>query len=146
MIDPILIPIFGVCIPIVIVPASLLFKYKKFQRECEYAERMKALEVGRTLSGDEPWWSPSRIIVAIGAGVPVGVFGLAWLVTETAGAQEEVWVGAIMIGMTSVICGSLLAAKQFARTGHVGSGTSSPHLADKPHFDPDAYDVAGRRG
>ena len=47
--DPILIPILGVFIPIVVVPASLIFKFYKYKRECEHLERMKALEVGRTL-------------------------------------------------------------------------------------------------
>ena len=43
--DPILIPILGVFVPIVVVPASLIFKFYKYKRECEHLERMKALEV-----------------------------------------------------------------------------------------------------
>ena len=66
--DPILIPILGVFIPIVVVPASLTFKYYKYKRACEHLERIKALDVGRTLPQDEPWWSPSKTIVAMGAG------------------------------------------------------------------------------
>ena len=41
MIEPVLIPILGVMIPIVVVPASLTFKYFKLKRECEHAERMR---------------------------------------------------------------------------------------------------------
>jgi hypothetical protein len=144
MVDPILIPIFGVLIPIVVVPASLTFKYFKFKRECEHAERMKALEVGATLPGDEPWWSPSRICVAIGAGVPIGVFGLAWLASTSSNAREEVWIGASMVGLTSVICGSILAAKEFTRRGRAEAAFQTAFA--KPYFDADAYDVAGRRG
>jgi hypothetical protein len=144
MADPILIPIFGVMIPIVIVPASLTFKYFKLKRECEHAERMRALEVGRTLPGDEPWWSPSKTIVAIGAGVPLGSFGLAWLTTVSTSAREEIWIGSTLVGMTSVLCGSFLAAKEFARRGRAEAQALAAF--EKPYLDADAYDVAGSRG
>jgi hypothetical protein len=143
--DPNLIPIIvGVSIPIVVVPASLLFKYSKYKRECEHLERMKALEVGRTLPGDEPWWSPSRTIVAIGAGVPVGVFGCAWLASVSSRVHEEVWVMAGMVGVTSVICGTVLAAKESARRRQTEAAIQAVY--EKPYLDADAYDVAGRRG
>jgi hypothetical protein len=142
--DPILIPILGVFIPIVVVPAALVFKFFKYKRECEHLERMKALEVGRTLPGDEPWWSPSRTSVAIGAGVPVGVFGWAWLASVSSHAHEEVRVMAGMVGVASVICGSILAAKESARRHQAEAALQSAF--EKSYIDADAYDVAGRRG
>jgi hypothetical protein len=142
--DAILIPILGVFVPIVVVPAALVFKYAKYKRECEHLERMKALEVGRTLPGDEPWWSPSRTIVAIGAGVPVGVFGCAWLASVSSQAHEEVWVMAGMVGIASVICATILATKESARRHQAEAALQAAF--EKPYIDADAYDVAGRRG
>ena len=49
-----------------------------------------------------------------------------------------------MVGVTSVICGSILAAKESARRRQI---EASSHTAfEKPYIDADAYDVAGRRG
>jgi hypothetical protein len=142
--DPILIPILGVFIPIVVVPASLTFKYYKYKRECEHIERIKALEVGRTLPGDEPWWSPSKTIVAMGAGVPIGVFAFAWLAAVSSNAHEEVWVMAGLVGIAGVIAGTILAAKESAQRHQTEAALQSAF--EKPYIDADAYDVAGRRG
>ena len=92
MMDPIIIPIVGMAIPIVIVPVALGIKYARRERELEHAERMKALELGRTLPQDEPLWSPGRLCLAIGVGVPIGVFGFAWLASGGEGIKRSVAV------------------------------------------------------
>lgn len=138
-----LIPLVGMLIPIVIVPVALGVRYARHERGLEHAERMKALDLGRTLPRDEPWWSPARISVAIGAGVPVGVFVCAWLATVSSGFHDGVWISATGVGMTAVISGSVLAAKHFAHRAQAENGL----YATKPVFDDaDAYDVVGRRG
>ena len=70
--EAIAIPIMALLIPIIVAPTAIVFRYVRFHREIKHAERMRALELGRPFPGDEPWWSPERIIVAIGAGVPLG--------------------------------------------------------------------------
>ena len=142
--SPLLIPIFALLIPIIVVPASLALKYARYERELEHKERMRALELGRRMPGEEPWVTPGRISLAIGAVVPVGVFFFAWMADQAGGHQDEVWVGVTMVAITSVLCGSMLAAKHFnqqART-NVYANVSSP---GKPMMDADAFDVVGAR-
>ena len=142
--SPIVIPILALLIPIIIVPTALGIKFAQKMRELEHAERMRALELGRTLPGDEPWSSPARISVAIGAGVPVGVFGIAWLASGAFGYQEAVWRGATMTGIAAVVSGSLLAAKHFNHRAEAERIAAGPY--SKPYADADAFDVVGSRG
>ena len=62
--DPLIIPIVALLIPIIIVPTALGIKHAKFLREVKHAERMRAMELGRTRAEDESW-SPASIIVRI---------------------------------------------------------------------------------
>jgi hypothetical protein len=140
-INPILIPIIAMLIPMIVVPVALGLKYARHVRELEHAERIRALELGRTLPQDEPWWSPPRLCAAIGAGVPVGVFFCAWMASTLDHHREEVWVAAALVGMTSVICGTALTAKHFAYRAQ----TEGRYVA-KPTIDADAFDVVSRRG
>ena len=114
MIDPLVIPIVAVMIPMVVVPTSLYFKHARHLRELEHAERMKALAVGRYLPQDEPWWSPPRLCLAIAAGVPASVFFFAWMASESLGFHEEIWVSAGIVGLAGVVSGSLLANRHLA--------------------------------
>jgi hypothetical protein len=142
--NPLVIPVIALLIPIVIVPAALGIKFAQRQRELEHAERMRALELGRTLPQDEPWWSPSKIAATIGAGVPVGSSLCAWLATESSGYHEEVWLFSGMVGVAGVICGSILAAKQLAHRAEAERAAASANA--KPLMDSDAFDVVGSRG
>jgi len=142
--SPMVIPIVGMFIPIVIVPFALGFKYSHKMREMEHAERMRALELGRTLPRDEPWSSPARISLSIGAGVPVGVFCFAWLASNSIGYHETVWQGAAMTGIAAVISGSILAAKHFTHRAEAESLAANQYA--KPQVDADAFDVVGSRG
>ena len=63
---------------------------------------MKALEVGRSLPQDEPWWSPPRLCLAIAAGVPASVFFVAWMASASIGFHEEIWVSAGIVGLAAV--------------------------------------------
>jgi hypothetical protein len=141
--DPLIIPICALAIPIIVVPVALGLKHARLLRELEHAERMKALELGRTLPQDETWWNPSRICVAIGAGVPIAAVCTAWWTTAAVGFHEEVWILSGMVGIASVISGSALAAKHFAHQARDGNIT---HDLTKPRFDADAYDVVSTRG
>ena len=144
-----IIPIFGMMIPIIIVPIAIIMKFVSLKRQLEHAERIKALEMGRTLPQDEPWWSPSRIAVAIGAGVPIASLAIAFMATEASGSREEVWAIAGTVGLAGVIGGTTLSVKHFnhkARMELAALEANQYPMNGKPEFDPDAYDVAGRRG
>jgi hypothetical protein len=139
------IAIVALSIPIIIAPFAIGFRFARQSRELEHRERMKALELGRTLSKDEPWCTPARISLTIGAGVPIGVFTCAWLATASSGFQQDIWLSSMSVGVTSVICGSVLAAKHFT---HRANAEALAYRAsfEKPTIDEDAYDVVGRRG
>ena len=140
-----IISVVALLIPIIVVPTALGIKYSLRVREMEHRERMRALELGRTLPCDEPWSSPARICLAVGVGVPLGVFLCAWMASLAVGYQESIWMSSMAVGMTAVISGSVLAGKHFnqrARAETDGSaGYGKPYLADA-----DAFDVAGSRG
>jgi hypothetical protein len=141
--ESIVIPIMGMSIPIIIVPTVMAFKHARYLREVEHAERMKAMELGRTLPGDEPL-SPASIATAIGAGVPLSSLVLAWLADLTSGGRsgEAVWVAAGAVALGGLICGTILAYRHFATRPQPATYQEAP----KPEYDPDAYDVVGRRG
>jgi hypothetical protein len=140
--DPLAIPIVALLIPIVIVPVALGFKHARLLRELEHAERMKAMELGRTLPQDEPWWTPARISVALGVGVPIAVSCCAWWTTAAVGYHEEIWIMSGMVSLAGVICGTALMAKNLTARAR-----AERLAADmKPAFDADAYDVVSTRG
>jgi hypothetical protein len=140
--DALLIPIIGMMIPIVIVPTALGFKHARFLREVKHAERMRAMELGRTLPEDDPL-SPATIATGIGAGVPLGSLFIAWLADRTSeGDAETIWIASSMVALGGLICGTILAARHFATRNQ--PATYQDTL--KPEYDPDAFDVVGRRG
>jgi hypothetical protein len=123
------------------VAIALSQRNERRKRELEHIERMKALEFGRTLPQDEPWWSPPRLAVLIGGVVPLGVFLSVGLTTSAVGFHEPMWIAAGIVGMTSVISGSILAGRSFSQR------KASPHIDDaKPYLEEDAYDVVSARG
>jgi hypothetical protein len=137
--DAYIIPIVGMLIPIIIVPTALGFKHARFLREVEHAERMKAMELGQTLPEDQPW-TPAHIAVAIGAGVPIAAMFIAFIAAPKAGSSEGVWMATMLIGVAGVIGGTVLASMQFSKRDQAAASD------EKPAYDPDAYDVVGRRG
>lgn len=144
MIDPLLIPIAGIALPLVLVPVILAIRYARYERQLEHAERIKALELGRTLPKDEAWWTLPRIGVAIGAGVPAAVFFCAWQAGESQDDPRAAWIAAAVVGLAAVVCGSGLTAWHFCRRRD-SSGAFGGHRAKAP-FDADAYDVVSSRG
>jgi hypothetical protein len=116
-------------------------RQERRKREVEHIERMRALELGRTLPQDEPWWSPPRIALSIGAAVPLGVFFLVFLSSLVVGYHEPMWLAACIVGVAGVISGSVLAYHSFdARALATGPGML------KPPVEEDAYDVVASRG
>lgn len=144
MIDPMLIPIAAIAMPIVLVPIILGIRHARIERELEHAERIKALELGRTLPQDEGWWTLPRISVAIGAGVPVAVFFCAWQASQSMDEPKVVWIGAAIVGLGAVISGSMLAARHLSHRDGLSQAGYAYQV--KPRVDDDAYDVVSSRG
>jgi hypothetical protein len=142
--NALVIPILALVIPIVLGPVALGLRHARLLREREHEERMRALELGRTLPQDESWATPGRICMAIGAGVPVGVFVCAWLATAAVGFREGIWLPAMSVAVTAVISGSILSGKHFAQRAEAERGGSEAFA--KQAFDADAYDVVSSRG
>jgi hypothetical protein len=138
--DPILIPLAALSIPIIVVPTSLAFKHARRVRELEHLERMRAIELGRSQPGDESWSMPARISTAIGAGVPIVSMIIAFLESQQQGYRFETWFFCGCTAIAGVIGGTCLASRFLIAPREADSTTS------KPVYDPDAFDVVSSRG
>jgi len=151
-IDPLLIPIVGILMPLVLVPTVIVLKHRHARREWEHKERMKAMEIRLpTPTGQSP--GKGTAIAAIGAGVPIASVLAALLASVAIGEQSLpqdsiplngiAWGCAALISfsalVTSLIMSSMSpkASKETDGAEHVMNG--------KPVFDPDAYDVVSSR-
>ena len=92
---------------------------------------------------DEAVWPKALVCVAIGAGVPVAAFGFTWLASFQPPTGNEIWFVPSFVSVVAVFAGVSLAARLFSPAS--GSDRSAGSLM-KVESDPDAYDVAGRRG
>ena len=63
-------------------------RHDRYKRELEHKERMRALELGRSLPGDAAWLSPATLALMIAGGVPIGIFACASVATVQAGSDE----------------------------------------------------------
>ena len=133
-----------------LIVIGALSKAKQAQRrkEMEHLERMKALEMGVAPSPVGMDWPAAAVCMAIGAGVPVGSFAICWLATLTADAPDGIWVAPVFVSFSAIGAARKLAHRVIdPRSGSKKKPTcarSAP--AGKPEFDPDAFDVVGRRG
>jgi hypothetical protein len=151
-IDPLIIPIVAILMPLVLAPTIIVLKQRHRRREWEHTERMKAMEIQLPTPPAE-WLGKGKGIAAIGAGVPIASV-IAALLASVAFGQESAhqdtialngiaWGCACVISVfalaTSLILASMSrkAAKEAASAEHVMNG--------KPVFDPDAYDVVSSR-
>ena len=83
--NTIAIPIVGMLIPIVIVPVALGIRLATHKRELEHLERMKALELGRTLRPGRALEQPRADLPRDRRGVPIGAFFFAWMASNSIG-------------------------------------------------------------
>jgi hypothetical protein len=134
-----LIPLVGGLALIFLIGMSVVLGIRSAARtkEMEHLERMRAIELGRPIANELGWWTPARMAVGIGVGVPIGVFAIGMAAAETSGAAPFIWPSAGAVGVAAVICGTVLAARLQSQ-GSTASTTSHA----KPYVNPDAYDVA----
>lgn len=138
MIDPLIIPLAALAVPIIVAPTAMAFKHAAKLRDLDHAERMRALELGRFNPADGEWTTNGRIGAGIGAGVPIIAMIAAMIATLETGFHQEIWMFSGMVGVAAVICGTILAAG--ARSAEVKG------IDAKPVYEPDAFDVVGSRG
>ena len=140
------------------------FLHARRERLLVHAERMKALEMGRELpdadtgaaerrkaqsdahiealvNADKPdSRSAARKCFSVAVWVPVGcaIFGVY------RGQSIVPWVATASISVAALICGTFLSMHRPAAKSAPYAGFNG--LVSKPSMDPDAFDVAGRRG
>lgn len=119
-------------------------RLERTKRELEHKERMRALELGRSLPGDGSWLSPLRAGVLVAAVVPIGVIGFASLSSLAIGYQEGTWQVAGVVSCFAVVCGTLLTSLASAR--QLQTSLASAPRVDKEQVEDDAYDVVSARG
>ncbi len=129
----------GMAIAPLAIWSSTRISHRK--RELEHMERMRAMELGRTLPQDEPRLSPTKIGALIAIAVPVASFISAATATSEAGYHEVVWLAAAMAGTAGVICGSILVFAAIRKPTY-----STASAVEKPYIEEDAYDVVSSRG
>jgi hypothetical protein len=150
--DPLYIPIVAILMPLILVPTTLVMKYRHQKRKWEHLERLKQMEAQSPL--------PMRYalekaggVSAIGAGVPaLSVLG-AFLTTlmweplpgdDTAAVPAIVWGCAVLISIGAMITSLKLASMQHAARKDFEYANSIEDR--KPAYDPDAFDVVSSRG
>lgn len=118
-------------------------RLEKLKRELTHKERMRALELGRSLPGDRPG---PRLLRGglIATAVPICVCGLAWLTSESVGYTKGVWERASIVSIFALVCGSVVAVIAPARQSKLEQDALTS--ACKPQTEEDAYHVVSTRG
>jgi hypothetical protein len=115
-------------------------RHDRYKRELEHKERMRALELGRSLPGDIPWLSTQRIGFLIGVVVPVTIFAFAGVSTQ-ASYQPGIWEVAGSVSAVAILAGTVVVCVG----RHVRhDGPCAP--VEKLPVEDDAYDVVSARG
>ncbi len=150
--DPLIIPVVAILMPLVLVPTILVLKHRQKRREWEHRERMRAMDGPMPLLRSAAW-AASGGVAAIGAGVPVASVGAAFLTTLTwdpTGPSDVpmpaiAWGCAVVISVAGLVASLLLALLQARTQRQIESASAAAYHAEKPAFDPDTFDVVGSR-
>jgi hypothetical protein len=135
------------------LPIWLTARHSRFERQLLHTERMKAMELGLPppdqagAGGAEG--TPARPWTLLVVWVPLGIFGatLGATLWGDIPIPSVVWIAAAGLGVTSIICGTILLLR------HPDSSPAvvSPRAADaapapKTDLDADVLDTVGPRG
>jgi hypothetical protein len=132
---------------LVIIGITSRMKQSHRRKELEHLERVKAMEMGLAPQPTGLDWPAAAVCIAIGAGVPVGSFLVAWLATLTADAPDGIWVAPVFVSFAAIGATRKLAYRIIEpRLGAKKPTYAQSAPAGKPQFDPDAFDVVGSRG
>jgi hypothetical protein len=152
--DALLIPLTAINLPLILVPTILTMKHRQKKREWIHLERMRAMQLGLPTPPTDNHAGAGSVI-AIGAGVPVASVIAASIACGSVpyGSPHSLSIAAVTWGCAFLVSAGAMAASvalgiaqlRYCRTSDQ-SELLDQGLADKPAFDPDAYDVVGRRG
>lgn len=150
--DPLVIPIVAILMPLVLVPTVLVLKHRHKRREWEHRERMRAMDGPMPLMRPGTW-AASGGVAAIGAGVPVASVAAAFLTTlmwdpttpSDVPMPAVAWGCAVIISMAGFATSLLLALLQARTQRQIESNAAHMLASEKPAFDPDTFDVVGSR-
>jgi hypothetical protein len=132
---------------VVALPVVLSMRHAARDREFQHAERLKALEMGRSLPGDPMHPGSYRSAgMGIGVWVPIAALVLALAASITSNGSETAvafaWVSAGSVGVTGVICGTILALRGPIREDE----SNAPYFPAKPSSEDVEFDIVSRRG
>jgi hypothetical protein len=150
--DPLLIPIVAILMPLVLAPTVIFMKHRHRRREWEHLERMKAMDFHVPMQS-APQVGKAADVAAIGAGVPF-VSVLAALMTtliwepsvdgDPSVVPGIAWGCAVLISLGAMFT-SLILAFMHGRATRYSEASAAMHNG-KPVYDPDAFDVVSSRG
>jgi hypothetical protein len=133
-----------------LVALRMYWNGQERKHERDHLERMKALEMGFPLSA--PPIPPARasgfrLARLMGGVVPVGAFVSSALASSAVGFHDGMWIATCIVGLGSVICGTVLACFAICPTGATSTDAASESFSGyKPAVEEDAYDVVSARG
>jgi hypothetical protein len=145
--EELVIPIIALFLPMVLVPSVITLKHRQKKREWLHQERMRAIELGLPVPPSEH--GLGMAVTAVGAGVPMAAVFAAFLTSTSASAtgEDPVSMLGVIWGSTAIICSFAVISSTILGITALRSGRPVEEPASqKPAFDPDAYDVVGRRG
>lgn len=124
---------------VVALPVVLSMRQAARDREYQHAERLKALELGRPFPGESGFHGPCSS-AGVGIWVPIAVFGIALAATQavldSGAALVAVWGSAGCVGVTALICGTVLTLRNAERYDRIGSHAAAAKPAyEEPEFD-----------
>ena len=146
-----IIPLAGIAIPLIIVPAVLVAKHLGRSRYYRHQERIEAIRAGSPGLGSTLLPGPGSV-VAIGAGVPMMAILGALIATASIPSHVHtremipllaiIWSTSTFVAVagltTSLILGILL------HRAHGRTVEEAPRSSSKPAYDPDMFEPAGR--
>jgi len=149
-----IIPLAGIALPLVLVPTLMLPKQGQRKRYWRHLERMQALAAGVPVppASSTPG---TGAVIAIGAGVPIFAIFAALVMTMNLHRYSPdslvhaaiAWGCALIVSMGALTTSLILGLLQHrAHAQSASRFTDAAFDSSKPAYDPDAFDVASRRG
>ncbi len=146
-----IIPLAGIMLPLILVPTIIALVHRHKRREWRHQEQLRAIEMGLPAPATERALGGATV-AAIGAGVPVAAVLTAWLTTMSVPHSKYdymaivavSWGCAFLISLFALIT-SLVLAILLIRSSNPAQPVNQ-FAANKPAYDPDAFDVVSSRG
>ncbi len=149
--EELIIPLAGIMMPLVLVPSIILLVHRQKKREWLHKERLRALEIGLPASAPDRTLGGGTVVV-IGAGVPIAAVLTAWMTSMSVSDTHPDYMPIIAIAWgcsflisTGALITSLVLGVLLMRSRKPGQPVDY-FAANKPAYEPDAYDVVSSRG